>query len=209
MARVPFIVRDQSLNFVVQEWGMGNRIIPMGCALSLASEFNYRPVMFWASNEAIGGASFGDLFESTNLPFELVKGRETRIMRAILFGNLRVAHTFKRMGLKLLRPFILLQYSKRIEVENMKNQLDEFRDKVATDLLSFREIVLSTPGFIRYRCDVSWLKPAPQIAQRITELKQQFAPNTVGVIFEERTYVFLCGIKNHQLIGSSHECMPK
>ena len=180
MARVPFIVRDQSLNFVASECGMGNRIIPIGCVLNLASELNYHPVAFWARDESIGGASFKDLFESSNLPFELVEGHEARVMRAILFGNLRGIPNPMKMGLRLLRSLALLQYNKIIELQSSRSQF-EFRDQGATDLLSFRKIALYTPGFVRYGCDVSWLKPAPQIAQRVTELKQQFAPNTIGI----------------------------
>ena len=180
MARVPFIVRDQSLNFVAPGWGMGNRIIPVGCVLNLATELNYRPVVFWPQDEAIGQTRFEDLFESTNLPFELVEGFEAKVMRAVLFGNLRTVSPLKRMGLKPLRFLASLQYDKIIELESMESQL-EFRHQIATDLLSFRKIALSTFGFIRYGCDVSWLKPAPHIARRITELKQKFAPNTVGI----------------------------
>ena len=178
MARIPLIVPDQSLNFVAQKWGMGNRIIPIGCALNLASELNYKPVVFWSHDEDIGGASFKDLFESTNLPFELVEGREARIMRQLVFGELcGVSPFLRRRGLRtLLSP----QYDKIIELYRTEDQI-LFRDQVATDLLSFRKIALSTFGFIRYGCDVSWLKPTPSIARRVTELKRQFTPNTVGV----------------------------
>ena len=177
--RVPFTVRKRSISFTTDRLGLGNRLIPMGCVLSLAAELNYDPIMFWTADEIIGGANFGDLFESSDLPFKLIEGREARIMRAILFMNSSRLPPPKRIS-KRLRRLVLLQYGKRIALSNGKTQA-EFKDLAATNLLPFHKIAFSTFGFFRYRCDVSWLKPAPQIARRVTELKQQFAPNTVGV----------------------------
>ena len=179
MGKFPFIVDGRSVSFVTDRLGLGNRLIPMGCVLSLAAELNYNPIMFWTSDEIIGGANFGDLFESSNLPFKLIEGREARIMRAILFMNSSRLPPPKRIS-KQLRRLVLLQYGKRIELPNGKLQA-EFRDLVATDLLSFRKIAFSTFGLFRYGCDLNWLKPVPQIARRVAELKQQFAPNTVGI----------------------------
>ena len=85
MVRVPFTVGGQSVSLVTDFYGgIGNRITPMGCILSLAAELNYRPIVFWIANEVVGGANFGDLFETTNLPFELVGGYEARIMSCAL-----------------------------------------------------------------------------------------------------------------------------
>ena len=182
MGRIPFTARKRSISFVPIRYGLGNRLIPMGCVFGLATEMNYNPIMFWEPDKEVGRASFGDLFESTNLPFELVEGSEARIMGAFLYGDSASISPPKRMGLRLLRSLVLPQYGKRIKFPDGKSEV-EFRGRVATDLLSFRKIVLSTFFFIRYRCDVSWLKPVPQIARRVTELKQQFAPNTVGVHF--------------------------
>ena len=53
----------------------------------VAAGLNYNPIMFWTSDEIIGGANFGYLFESSDLPFKLIEGHEARIMRAILFMN--------------------------------------------------------------------------------------------------------------------------
>ena len=154
----------------------------MGCTLGLASELNYKPVMFWEPDKEVGRANFGDLFESTNLPFELVEGREARIMGASLFGDFTRIAPPKRMALRLLNSIVLPQYGKRIEFSDSKSEI-EFRVRSVTELLELPKIVLSTFFFIRYACDVSWLKPAPQIASCITELKQQFAPDTVGIHF--------------------------
>ena len=182
MYRIPFTVRKRSISFVPVRYGLGNRLIPMGCAFGLATEMNYSPIMFWEPDKEVGRAGFGDLFESTNLPFELVEGYEARIMGAFLFGDSARISPPKRMGLRLLRSLILPQYGKKMEFPDGKSEA-EFRDRIATDLLPFRKMVISTFFFIRHICDVSWLKPAPQITHRVTELKQQFAPNTVGIHF--------------------------
>ena len=153
----------------------------MGCILSLATELNYSPIVFWPASKVVGGATFGDLFESTNLPFELREGCEASIMSIALFDSHR-ARKFalspaKKMSLILLRRLISLQYDKIINHEAGRAIVDQ----TTTDLLSFRKIGLSVYELLRYRYDISWLKPRPQIASRITELKQQFTPNTVGV----------------------------
>ena len=182
MAKVPFIVGGQSVSLVTDYFGgIGNRIIPMGCILSLATELNYSPIVFWPASKVVGGATFGDLFESTNLPFELREGCEASIMSIALFDSYR-ARKFalspaKKMSLILLRRLISLQYDKIINHEAGRAIVDQ----TTTDLLSFRKIGLSVYELLRYRYDISWLKPRPQIASRITELKQQFTPNTVGV----------------------------
>ena len=192
MVRVPFKVAGQSVNLVTDfQGGIGNRIIPMGCVLRLAAELNYHPVVFWPATKTVGGAVFGDLFESTNLPFELVGGYEARIMSFALCGYPRARRrTVRRRSLGLLSHLVSLQYDKGITTVGKLNIHSktfhmmwdpEVRAQAATDLLPFRKIGFCTSGFIRYEYDFSWLKPIPQIASRITELKEQFAPNTVGV----------------------------
>ena len=50
---------------------LGNHVIPMGCVLILtAEELNYSLVILWILDGTIGEASFGDLFDSTNIRFE-------------------------------------------------------------------------------------------------------------------------------------------
>ena len=181
MVRIPFIAGGRSVSFVTPHVGLGNRLIPIGCILTLAAELNYSPRMFWAPDNVVGRATFGDLFESTNLPFELVEGREARTMRAILFRNLaRISSPPKRMGLRLIGSLVSSQYDKRLELLSGKSKV-ELIDQGVTDLLSFRKIIIFSNGLIRYGCDLSWLKPAPQLTFKIVELKNRFAPNTIGV----------------------------
>ena len=178
MVRVPFIVGGQSVSLVTGYFGgIGNRIIPMGCILSLAAELNYSPTVFWPASKVVGGAAFGDLFESTNLPFKLVGGCEAQIMSTV-WGSKALA---RKKNLRLLRHLSSIQYDKIISERDHHIKISEFKEQAATDLLSFRKIGFYTFSFIRYEYDLSWLKPIPQIARRVTELKQQFAPNTVGV----------------------------
>ena len=184
MVRVPFIVGGQSVSLITDHFGgIGNRIIPMGCILSLAAELNYRPIVFWPASKVVGGATFGDLFESTNLPFELREGYEAQIMSVALFESHRPLARARKKGLSLLRRLVSLQYDKIITHMGMGKNIgfSEIRDLAVTDLRLFRKIGFSVYELIRYGYDISWLKPTPQIASRITELKQQFAPNTVGV----------------------------
>ena len=192
MVRVPFKVAGQSVNLVTDfRGGIGARLIPTGCVLGLAAELNYRPVVFWPATKTVGGAVFGDLFESTNLPFELVGGYEAKIMSFALYQYHRaLLRTVGKRSLGLLSRLVSLQYDKGITTVGKPNihnktfhmmQPSEVRAQAATDLLPFRKIGFYSYNFIRYKYDFSWLKPIPQIASRITELKEQFAPNTVGV----------------------------
>ena len=183
MRRIPFIVGGRSVSFATSNHGLGNRFLYMGCGLSLATEMNYSPIMFWVPDNEVGRVNFGDLFESTNLPFELVEGLEAQIMRVILFRRRRAYPSLlKRLSFRLFRSLVLLQYDKRI-VSGIDPDKDyaESIDKMATELLSFRRIALANHFFVVHGCDLSWLKPAPSIACHVTELKQQFAPNTVGI----------------------------
>ena len=181
MIRSPLIVRDQSLNFVVSKYGVGNRIMPVGCALGLAKELNYRLVMFWPQSHETGNARFDDLFDTTNLPFEIVEGYEARVANAVireLSGSYK--YPMKLFGIiprgiyKIPLRFIGSQYDKSIETKVLWSN-------PVTDLRDSRKVLISTPRFFGRSCDVSWLKPSPHIAPRIAELKKRFTPNTIGV----------------------------
>ena len=158
----------------------------MGNVLSLASELNCRPVMFWTVSPVLGGASFGDLFDTTDLPFELVEGCKASILNTIIF---RFRHFYferreihKRAMHKMRSPLIRLPYDKWVRLERDENsQYQAFRDRPGTDLLKYSRILITGSRILSYAYDLSWLKPAAHIAPYIVELKKQFAPNTVGV----------------------------
>ena len=184
MIRIPLIARDQSLSFIISRWGLGNRVIPVGCALSLAKELNYRLVVYWPANMAFGNTRFNvrfdDLFDTTGLPFELVEGYEARIMRAVGSTLLWKDTPLLKIPLK----FIGFQYDRAIQYSKYGKHItidSWFKRSSVTDLRPYHKILLSTPRFFGRSCDVSWLKPAPHIAPRIAELKKKFAQNTIGV----------------------------
>ena len=172
------MVIQRSISYVTSPSGLGNRVIPMGNAISLASELNYRPVMFWTAVPELGGARFGDLFDTTDLPFGLVEKYKASILGITIFRNYEGQSYTTRAIFKILRPLIRLQYDRIIQPSAQERQ--RLMNKPATDLLAYRKILFSPSLRFGYGCDVNWLKPAPQIAHRVTELKQQFAPNTVG-----------------------------
>ena len=87
MTRIPLIVRDQSLNFVVSKSGMGNRIMPAGCALSLAKELNYRLVMFWPKSPETGWVRFDDLFGLASTSRLIGTWPSTFLVLAAMIGN--------------------------------------------------------------------------------------------------------------------------
>ena len=205
MRRFPFTFKGQSINFFNPNAGLGNRLIPMGCILHLATELNYRPVIFWVQEGVVGGAGFGDLFEAANLPFELVEGREASIMRHILDNGFYLNfNSLERMGFRLFRTLILSlnQYRKSVRLQTgIYTDLAKFRDRSAPDLDSGRKHVILTNRYFRYSCDLGWLKPAPQITSRIVELKKRFAPHTVGV------HLRLTDLSNRTVPGVSVEKM--
>ena len=176
MRRFRFKSRDQKVSLFCVKNGLSNRLIPMGCALSLASELNYRPVVFWPYDGAISGASFGDLFETTNLPFELVEGFEAEIMRAALKGFVQGTSPLEKMVFRLFRSLMGV----RLRVSTIGEEA-KFRDTPALNLEPSNRYVIWTARRFRYGCDLSWLSPAPQLTSQIIELKKRFAPNTVGV----------------------------
>ena len=185
MRRLPFTLRDRSINLFNPNAGLGNRLIPMGCILHLATELNYRPVIFWVQEGVVGGAGFGDLFETANLPFELVEGREASMMRHVLDNGFYLnLNPLERMGFRLFRPLVLSlsQYRKSVRLRPGKGAgLAKFMNRSALDLDSGRRYVILTDKYCRYGCDLSWLRPASQLTSRIVELKKRFAPDMVGV----------------------------
>ena len=185
MKRVPFTSGANRASFFTPNAGLGNRLLPMGNVLHLAKELNYRPVVFWVQDGVVGGAGFGDLFETANLPFELVEGREANIMRHILKnGSGLNLNPLERMGFRLFRTLILnlSQYRKSVKLWVITDaELAEFMDRPALSLDTGRGYVFLTNRRFRYGCDLSWLAPAPQLIPRIVELKKRFAPDTVGV----------------------------
>ena len=178
MVRIPFIARKRSISFVTWPWGMANRILPMGCILSLAAELNYRSVMFWTPDDVVARARFGDLFDTTDLPFKLVEGYKAR---AIQFTHLRkdkpLSLRKKILGLLILK---LLAYDKKILLTG-REEHRQFCELQNLNLNRYRKIILYAHIPFRYEYEIGWLKPAPAIAPRIIELKKQFSPNTLGV----------------------------
>ena len=185
MKRVPFTSGANRVSFFTPNAGLGNRLLPMGNVLHLAKELNYRPVIFWVQDGIVGRVGFGDLFETANLPFELVEGREANIMRHILKNGSRLnLNPLERMGFRLFRTLILnlSQYRKSIRLWLIADtELAEFMDRPALNLDRSRGYVVIINRRFRYGSDLSWLAPAPQLTPRIVELKKRFAPNTVGV----------------------------
>ena len=189
MARIPFVVRKRSISFTASRNGVGNRIIPIGCMLAMATELNYRPVVFWECADVIGQAKFKDLFDDTNLPFELVEGYEARIIGTSLFHKDVVPLNLpKRMITKLTELFFMNQYDKRIWFGPVY-EYQPFRDKPVTDLLKYSKILINGSRVLSYAYDLSWLKPAAHIVPHIVELKKQFTPNTVGVHVRGTDYI--------------------
>ena len=176
MGRLPFILRSRTINYFNPNVGLTNFIVPMGCVLYLARELNYRPVVFWTNDAMVGHVNFSDLFETAELPFELVEGVEAKVTRAVMNGYPWGTKPFDKILFKLIRPAIQVQYGKRI----IKAFQGTIRDKSIADLPS-RSFAVVSDAYFRYGCDVSWLKPIPEINSQIIELKKQFTPNTVGV----------------------------
>ena len=183
MRRLPFTLGSRRINLFHPNAGLGNRLIPMGCALHLGAELNHRPVIFWVPGKSVGGASFGDLFETANLPFELVEGIEASIVRSVLTkGSSLNLNPLERMVLRLFHSLVQIQYRKGNMLQIRTNEANfKFREKTALSLDAGRVYVVFAWSHFRYGCDLSWLKPAPQLTSRIVELKKRFAPHTVGV----------------------------
>ena len=152
--------------------------MPAGCALSLAKELNYRLVMVWPKSPETGCVRFDDLFDTANLPFEIVDGYEAQILRRVIRAitkNPPVKRKFPRNLFGIALKSMGFQYDK------IYRDRDGFKKPLLEGLQAYRKILLSTPRFFGRSCDVSWLKPAPNIVPRIDELKKKFTPNTIGV----------------------------
>ena len=183
MRRLPFTLGDRSINFFNPNAGLGNCLIPLGNVLHLAAELNYRPVVFWIPDRSVGGASFGDLFETANLPFELVEGFEAEMTQLALTGSsFPSRNPFKKIVFWLSRSLVPSQDRKGdiLQIRTREAAL-KFREKAALSLDTGRGYAVFSDAYFRYGCDLSWLKPAPQLNPRIVELKKRFAPDTVGV----------------------------
>ena len=162
--------RRKTVNCFVGGWGLGNRILAMGCALSLAAELDYRLFVYWYADKTVGKASFDDLFETTALPFELVGGYEALFMGKSLFTK-----KFRRNAIApLFRPLLLSKYDKTTTPQKAHHNRD-------VSFSGYRKILIIKNNLFRDDYDMTWLKPLPHIAARIVELKNKFTPNTVGV----------------------------
>ena len=136
--------------------------------------------MVWRSDGIVGGARFGDLFDTADLPFKLMEGYQARITRFAIRVQEKGSSTPQRiLGSLILK---LLPYDKIIRIQGNKAH-NRFRETKNLDLSAYRRIMIYAHSLFRYEYDVSWLKPAPAIAPRIIELKKQFSPNTLGVHF--------------------------
>ena len=180
MRRLPFTLGDRSINYFSSAVGVSNHVISIGCALHLAKELSYRPVVFWLRHEVLGRANLGDLFDTTDLPFELVEGIEAKAMRAAMGGHLPGANFLDKAVFRLLRRAYRMKKGNVLQFETREDTA-RFREKVALSLKIDRRHVLLQNKRFRYGCDLSWLKPIPQINSQIIELKKRFAPHTVGV----------------------------
>ena len=173
---MPFIFpRRKTVSCFAGRWGLSNRILAMGCALSLAAELDYRLVVYWDADSMVGKTSFNDLFETTALPFELVEGYEARVMvSAVQHGYSKGFKSPKREIWRLLSSLLLSQYDKKF-------YLTPFNDSLDASPQNYRKILISANYLFKYDYDMTWLKPLPHITARIVELKNKFTPNTVGV----------------------------
>ena len=187
MSRLPLTFDSPSISCSTKPVGFANRLLSMSCVLSMAKELNYKPVMVWRSDGIVGGVRFGDLFDTTDLPFKLVEGYQAQITRFAI----RIQEKDSNAPQRILGSLILklLPYDKIIRIQGSKAH-NRFRETKNLDLSTYRRIMIYAHNLFRYEYDVSWLKPAPPIASHIAELKKQFTPNTVGIHFrgtESRT----------------------
>ena len=190
MSRLPFIVSKQkSVNLVIGRWGLGNRVLSMGCTLSLAKELNYSTTVLWPADIIVGGVRFEDLFDTAELPFKLVEGYEAWLTGNIVFGHPKRGNPLKNVGFRILRSAILPQYDKQIDLKTVEAH-GEYMKLQSADLLQYRRMLVSAHRLFRYDCDVGWLKPARHIIPRIMELKNQFTPDTVGVHFRGTDWIY-------------------
>ena len=178
MGRFPFIFGKRSIEYITYPFGLANRALSIGSTLSLAAEVNYSPKIIWVADNEVGKLRFGEMFDTTDLPFKYVDGYKAWVIRfAHLSQKKKMNPPQKMLGALISR---LLLYDKKIHLEKREphNQFCEFQD---LNLIRYRKIMIYAHMQFRYGCDVDWLKPAPGIVPRIVELKKRFAPNTIGV----------------------------
>ena len=177
MGRMPFIFpRQKTVSCFVGRLGLGNRILPIGCALNLAKESDYRLVVYWQADKTVGKTRFDDLFETTALPFELVEGYEPLMMEKAIFVNSEQFKFPQKAIFKLFRSLSLSQYDKKFKFGTSKEGHN-------ASFPNYRKILIIQKNLFRDDYDMTWLKPLPHITARIVELKNKFPPNTVGVHF--------------------------
>ena len=143
--------------------------------MHLARELNYRPVVFWDRQAITAKVNFESLFETAELPFELVEGFEAKVTIASM-DDYKGVKLVGKMFFNLMRPIIQVQYGERI----IRPVGGSIRDKPISAFPS-RSFAVKSNSFFRYGCDLSWLKPVPQINSQIIELKKRFTPDTVGI----------------------------
>ena len=173
--------------------GLGNRILSLGCLLSLAAELDYKPTLFWSQDKVMGWARFEDLFDTTDLPFKIVQGYRSTIMKTN-YSNVPEASNQRwnlpqRIFLRMFSSLTQFSFDK-IDILNSNNKRVQYMERRSSDFLTYRKILIYAWLRFRYNCDISWLKPAPHILPRIVELNEQFVPNTVGVQLRGTDWVY-------------------
>ena len=178
MGELPFTFGKRNIGCITYPYGLANRVLSIGSTLSMATECNYRPVVFWVADKEVGELHFGDVFDTADLPFKYVDGYEARIIRfAFLSQTKKLIQPQKILGGLILK---LLSYGKRIHLWGRETHI-QFCELQAQKFTRYRGIMIYAHMQFRYGCDIDWLKPAPRIVPRIVELKKRFAPNTIGV----------------------------
>ena len=173
--------------------GLGNRILSLGCLLGLAAELDYKPTLFWSQDKIMGWARFEDLFDTTDLPFKIVQGYRSKIMRVNVADVPGVSRrrwsSRQRIILRMISSLTQLPFD-QVDIMNSENEFAQYRQRRAANLRAYRRILIYAWHMFRYNCDIGWLKPAPHILSRIAELNELFAPNTVGVHLRGTDWVY-------------------
>ena len=178
MGRFPFAFGKRSISYITWPWGLANRVLPIGCTLSLAKQFNYKPMVVWTSDDVVAKAYFRDLFDTANLPFTLIEGYQAWTIRFASLSQEKNLSVPKRIiGSLILRLF---DYDKVILLKGREAHI-RFCERQNLNFTRYRKIAIYAHMPFRYEYDIDWLKPAPSIAPRVIELKKQFTPNTLGV----------------------------
>ena len=113
------------------------------------------------------------MFETANLPFDLVEGIESRVTGKTIRKKFPEGlNPFEKMVLKPIQ----IQYRNRV----IRPVRGAIRDRSIASFPS-RSFAVKSNSLFRYGCDLSWLKPIPQINAQIIGLKKRFTPDTVGI----------------------------